>query len=402
MGTQFLRIPLNIFLALTPVIYPERAVTLVYACISPTHTIVQMADELDLHGTFSACAEVSLALGGDLRHVELGIISYLLQNYARSSPDDLIKLARRERRASDGYFKACCMQAVTFAANPFIPGMSLSVTLAEAAERAPEGEKGFLITLQKKVDKLLLEILERLPPTVRAFHGGMDGCCSVFEPELTSSTEAPPGTAAVVGILSATLKVRQQRETYCKVPLVMDFLSCRFTRGLPNVRDTSGVLSDSNELQGLLKGPAGVDNDLLVDELLTFTEAGASGSENSSDPERKTHFLYGRNSMLASFLSPRALLQGAHCEFPSLTILPGVQFVVAGLVAKPGSYHRVPAMRMMLDFVVFVGMLAVFTFAVLFHEDGPLTWSDLLVAGFIAVSWGNVKQYMHRQVFKHV
>lgn len=63
-----------------------------------------------------------------------------------------------------------------------------------------------------------------------------------------------------------------------------------------------------------------------------------------------------------------AFLQGEDVAFPDLTRLPGAKFIVAGLVTKPNSYYRVPVMRMALDFMVYLAMLAVFSAVVMFHE----------------------------------
>lgn len=85
------------------------------------------------------------------------------------------------------------------------------------------------------------------------------------------------------------------------------------------------------------------------------------------------------------------MLQGANCDglwstAVALTVLPGGQFTVAGLAAMPDQYYRVPAMRMVLDLAVYLGMLAVFSTVVLFHEDGPLTSGEIAFAFYLLVS----------------
>lgn len=42
---------------------------------------------------------------------------------------------------------------------------------------------------------------------------------------------------------------RKQRIIYCKAPLVMDYLSVRFLRGLPDLLDTDGILRDKELLE---------------------------------------------------------------------------------------------------------------------------------------------------------
>lgn len=44
------------------------------------------------------------------------------------------------------------------------------------------------------------------------------------------------------GPLSVALTQRQQMETYCTTPLILDYMAWKFTRGLPSVRDRKGLL----------------------------------------------------------------------------------------------------------------------------------------------------------------
>lgn len=46
-----------------------------------------------------------------------------------------------------GVVNTCCLDAVTTANNPFIPGMTLSPKLAGAAKQAPEGEQRGLLSV---------------------------------------------------------------------------------------------------------------------------------------------------------------------------------------------------------------------------------------------------------------
>lgn len=148
------------------------------------------------------------------------------------------------------WLKDCFLDEVVSARNPLVPGFHLSVTLASAAEKAfEEGERRKLIGLQESVNALLLEILERLPQTVRGFEENMDGCAAVFKPEgSTKNLTFRPGPLRVV------LEARQQMETFCTMPLITNFLSHRFTRGLPDLWDTGDVLRDRVQLKGLTGG----------------------------------------------------------------------------------------------------------------------------------------------------
>lgn len=80
-------------------------------------------------------------------------------------------------------FRKFCFLAVTSAANPFIPGITLSAVLAEAAKHADEGERKTLIEIREGIDELLLEMFERLPQTV----SGFDGVWTAVRTRLTRS-----------------------------------------------------------------------------------------------------------------------------------------------------------------------------------------------------------------------
>lgn len=288
-------------------------------------------------------AELSARIGSGDRELDAlcPITFRLLELSARPSLKDLVELSQTKCE----WMKTCLLGAVVSASNPFIPGMILSVDLAGAAKDAREGERRDITSLQTRLDSFLLEILERLPQTVPGFAGGMDGCSAVFEPGPEGYNRGP---------LNIILGERQQMETFCVKPIVMDFLTRRFTRGLPDLWDTSGVLGDTDEL----------------DQLAAFNDRGDDG--------------------LVIEGSIESFLQGAHAGWPGLTILPGAQFIVAGLMAKPNSFYRVPVMRMMLDLVVYLAVLAVFSTFVLFHDDGTMTRGEIAFAVHILVSSSGV------------
>ncbi|CAM9354242.1 unnamed protein product, partial [Ascophyllum nodosum] len=119
-------------------------------------------------------------------------------------------------------FTESLLTEVESASNPLIPGMNLSVPLAEAAVGAREGERRRLISLQNRVDKYLLEVLERLPQTIQGFDKGMTQCSALFEPEGPRN-----GLCGRPGPLRVAFERRHQMESLCTVPLVMDYLSRR-------------------------------------------------------------------------------------------------------------------------------------------------------------------------------
>ena len=267
------------------------------------------------------------------------------------------------------------------ARNPLIPGMNVSVALSEAAKGAREGEQRILLSFQKKVDNYVLKVLEWLPQTVRGFNGGMRQWSALFEPEgpRNNLRERP-------GPLRVAFERRHHTKILCAVPLVMDYLSQKFTKGLPSMRDSGHVLQNRAELIRLAEGEDG-DSGLVLgvqpgDAFFDFDHIDDQQDLHPSGNDLE-HHPYGDFKDSGFF---RVWLQGANASRPSLTFLPGLQFIVAGILAKPNSYYDVPAMRMVLDFAVYIIMLWAYSEWVLLHEDGPLTVGEIAFAIYSLVS----------------
>lgn len=285
------------------------------------------------------------------------VFSCLLHLSVRPSLDNFSQLSP----TVDKWFEDWCLGTVVSAANPFIPGMTLSVLLSKRAEVAPEGEKRKLVLLQERLRGLLLEILERLPQRVRGFRGGAGECFAMFEPEGVA-----PNPKYLPGPLSVAL---QHLEEFCAAPLVMDFLSFVFKKGLPDMRDVHNLRGNMLELGYL------ADEDFVLKETFLNDPRGGTDGEN-----RRTNILQ------QAFRDFNMFLQGTGTVNASDTLLPGAQFIAAGVVAKPSVYYGVPAMRMALDFLVYVGMLAWFCAFVLLHDEGALAWEEMVFGVYLAVS----------------
>ena len=297
----------------------------------------------------------------------LSKIFLMLIRHSARPPIKFLQWAARD--VTDGkehlwpFFTEILLIEVESASNPLILGMNLSVPLAEAAEGAREGERRRLISLQKRVDEYVLQVLERLPQTIQGFDKGMSQCSALFEPEGPRND-----LCGRPGPLRVAFERRHQMESLCAVPLVMDYLSRRFTRGLPDMRDSGRVLRDGTALSRLAE--EGVGGGLV----LGYTQD-SHGHVLDRDPD---------DSSWPSFL--REILQGAAGDSVILTFLPGAQFIIAGLLAKPNIYYRVPAMRMAMDFVVYIMVLYFYSFWVLLHGDGPLTTAEIIFASYVLVS----------------
>ena len=110
------------------------------------------------------------------------IFSDLLHHSAYPTSDFLLKRTHGTKEEWER-FTELVLLAVESCKNPLVPGMVLSIALAEAAKRAREGSERMLSDLRQRLDDFMKEVLERLPQTVRGFENGMNMCSSLFEPE---------------------------------------------------------------------------------------------------------------------------------------------------------------------------------------------------------------------------
>lgn len=197
------------------------------AC-SDTSQLFQIATvQSSMEGIFSECTWRHLDRARRRRIDDRKTLSSLMENSVRPSIDDLKKLSRRYGR--DEEFKNCCLQACI-------------------------GEQRAIKDIQTGVDDLLLQIFERLPPPARGFEDlfvgleGMDVCMDIFEPNVYYAGSDSRGPLHLI------VSRKQQLEMFCSsAPLIMDFLSTKFTLGLPDLSDTEGVLRSPKKLAYLVR-----------------------------------------------------------------------------------------------------------------------------------------------------
>ena len=274
------------------------------------------------------------------------------------------------------WVKNCLSGRLVSSKNPFVPGLKLSLALSSAAKNAPDGERRNLLSLQKTVNEFLLEVLERLPHTVRGCNGRMD-VSALFEPKNEDDGPTP---------LQMMVDKRKQRLIYCKAPLVMDYLSVRFLRGLPDLLDTDSILQDKE----LLGSPVETNDGIVagVSDDMETPSARSTVSRNAS-------LVYlGLLRMMPYLRHLGMLLQGSGTDLPNLAGIPivghcpGLQFIITGIVVRPNIYYRVPMLRMALEFVVYIAMLSVFSSSVLLYPDGELRPAEVIFfVSFVAVSF---------------
>lgn len=85
----------------------------------------------------------------------------------------------------------------------------------------------------------------------------------------------------------------------------------------------------------------------------------------------------------------------------SWTYLPGLQFILAGLVGNTAAFFAVPAMRLALDVMVYMGIMALFVVKVVVIKDaGVLTpWEFLWLIYVVGAVW---QQVSLRQIYEGV
>ena len=311
------------------------------------------------------------------------VLSMIFKHSARP-PKQFLQRIVSKVTGDDGWqiFTERVLSELESARNPLIPGMNVSVALAETAEGAPEGEQRRLKSFQKEVDNYVLKVLEWLPQTIRGVKNGMRQCSALFEPEGPGNN--PRGRP---GPLRVAFERRQHTKSLCAVPLIMDYISRTFTRGLPNMRDSGNVLQDRAELIRLAQ--EGEDGGGLVigvkpDDDFFRLDNHPPGNQRDFHPLGNQLELHPAGDFKDSGFF-RVSLQGANASRRNLTFLPGLQFIVAGILAKPNSYYEVPALRMALDFVIYIIMLWAYSEWVLLSEDGPLTTGEIAFAVYTLV-----------------
>ncbi|CAM9848129.1 unnamed protein product [Scytosiphon promiscuus] len=289
--------------------------------------------------SFSKCC-ASLTTSVDDVHLE--VLAHLLQHGAKPASKAFTRLCNH---TPPPLLKERLLGAVSSADNPFVPGMNISVACTVASIGALEGEKRRLGTMQAAVDELLLEILDHMPQTVMGFKNEMKDCSAIFEPETVI-----PSYRGFQGPLSVALTNRRQVETYCTTPLVLDYMSRKFTKGLPGLMDREGVLLNNKN----------------------FTQMGQT--------------LYGEGLIAEGkvFFFGMALQRDyGESTLASITFFPGARFIIAGLLSRPGSYYKVPALRMALDLVTYLSMLAIFGGVVLQERESGIDGGEIIFAAYV-------------------
>lgn len=77
----------------------------------------------------------------------------------------------------------------------------------------------------------------------------------------------------------------------------------------------------------------------------------------------------------------------------SWTYLPGLQFLLAGVCGKTAAFFGVPAMRLALDVLVYMGVVTVFVLKVVVLKDASTItpWEVLWLVYIVGAIWKQVR-----------
>lgn len=304
-----------------------------------------------LAGAFSVAA-LEVHTSRNTAEESLSALAMLLQHGTIPLAKDLVFLSRV---VSTDTLEECFLQAIASAKNCFIPSLHLSFMLQDAIDEASERDRRVLAGLKQGVDALLAAILKCLPQKVSCVSGGMAACAAILEPELNENRL----TYARMGPLAASLSCCHRIVTFATTPLCMNYMLLKFCRGLP-------ALNDGPRAQAL-------------DSSRLDTRDEAKGQESLTSMCRGS-----RVGVLLNRVG-KSICGGSGC-LSILTIYPGAHFIAVGVVTMPNSYYHVPVMRMVLDAMVYIAALALFTKGVLLHDEGSLTVPEVAFAVYFVVS----------------
>lgn len=307
--------------------------------------------------------KIAPALEEHKRDVENGdraldILCLLLKNGARPKTRHLMNLwEERELISSSdkpldifrGKFRAL-MRSVD---NPFIPGINLAVKMHEASKRmVSDGDRKAFGILKRDVLDFLLEILERLPNTVRdCGEKGLETCRCLFEPPTAEFS-----SSGFKGPLGIALQHRPTMEELCTKPLVLDFISRRFNDNL--------LVDYSSLRRRSFRQDTGWSDE--------------SGDSTQDRDFKRNGEKHGKGTIDLDSDKPR------YEWLPS-----GFVQHAAKRILKNPDHDQIPVCRMMFDFQAYVAMVVLFNLYVRVGADGTPGVVEIVLLIFVLVSIKN-------------
>eukprot|EP00903_Cladosiphon_okamuranus_P014655 g13588.t2 len=315
--------------------------------------------------------------------------------------------------------------AVANASNPFGMAAGVSETLRRAAVDHPMYKSG-LCRLQTRIDEFSRELLDKLPHTVRGMgtdllgghqpvlygHGLQQGKVHrlsnlagfiaaqwMLEPSLlVEELNKQRGYSGPTyqDPLQSALDRGSEALDFINSPLVLDYVHVKFTCTLPPWSSRNPFQPTVNEgffkykdfadypLSKLLHGPAiekpGEETRTLADKerffSLSFLLRLLQGWDHTDSTEkRNVPKLWNQKDTYEKLWK---------VNFPHLTVLPGLQFTLAGVLGKPETFYQVPVIRFIFEFFSYLVMLALFCSSVLLKKHNFVPANEIIFYVFTA------------------
>ncbi|CAM9546666.1 unnamed protein product [Choristocarpus tenellus] len=267
-----------------------------------------------------------------------------------------------------------------------------------------------LTALSHAVDQVLLTVLRRLPQTVSGFHTFFDGSgeSQGIEPaggkgdkggilggkgssdssKRSRQKVCSSGMLGCSGENCATRRCAARKRNLRAMAAVQEILEPELTNLRP--RDFVGPLALALEIRHL----DFLNTSLVTDYLFLKFSAGLPnplGDASWRQGYRHRRFMLNQDeSKLRVYL-----LQGGCSDSPQWTYLPGLQFILAGLAGHTAAFYKVPAMRLAIDIVAFLGVTALFSVTVVVQGDfgtlGPFEFCwGIYIFGAV---WTEIHEY---------
>ncbi|CAM9548053.1 unnamed protein product, partial [Ectocarpus fasciculatus] len=319
------------------------------------------------------------------------------------------------------------MYAVGNASNPLVMGAGVSKNLRRAEVDRPM-HRAKLRCLQQIIDHLTKQLLDKLPHTVRGMgktllrpmvpHHRLPGLQQhrldtlanlagymvvewILEPRLLNR-QATVGKRYngpdYMDPLQRALDRGSKALDFVDSPLVLDYIHVKFSCTLPNWASSSSIPKTINA--GFYTYTA-FDQYEFSDVLSVRPEPPEGGGSKPRNPEnwddRLLRFLQGWNP---TDMSTEEQARGKPTrrldrnQLPHTTVLPMLQFSLAGLIGKPAVFYNVPAVRFALEFLHYLAMLGLFCSCVKLQDSDKIPPAEVAFYVFMAGTlWREILEF---------
>ncbi|CAM9217354.1 unnamed protein product [Choristocarpus tenellus] len=293
--------------------------------------------------------------------------------------------------------------------NPFQTWADLSVEIFWAWQYSPK-DRVYLRRLRSKIDNVILELLERLPHTVSTFGAEIAG----GDPDLSAGDLVVttllgfhvlqkilgPGSSSIVieegrsskGALFWSLQKEAKSIEFVSAPLIVDFVETEFFMGLPNMVSMSWRFKpdEINIPTQLYSYNSGLDNWRTWDigwwgeDLLSLLQ-GFIRPSHSADLRASTGVeeSKGQSEEVENDLTFQDPQRRDNDDREFITVLPALQFILTGMVGRPGGFHPIPAVRLAFEVLSYVATMLLFWTAVSIDDPRKIPLEEVMLYVFV-------------------